>query len=174
MFPTIRVRRADDWYAMILNTMYLANCHGSWSSVVKGAVLAGMAIGAPLPPKVAICQSRYGLILKGKSPHAPREGSWTLDSHDENSFLLNPFTTTQLIWLAQKGDVIFPESQLRKSVKLWFKAKELGQTAKISFITNMSHTLPSQIEDLPQGIQLLATLILMSLTTIDQYRRNND
>jgi len=114
-----------------------------------------MAIGAPLPPKVAICQSRYGLILKGKSPYAPRDGSWTIHPLDENSFLLNPFTTTQLIWLVQKGDVIFPESQLRKSVKLWFRAQELGQTAKISFVTNRSHTLPSQIEDLAQGIQLL-------------------
>jgi hypothetical protein len=102
-----------------------------------------MAIGAQLPPKIVICPRRYGLSLNGGGQHAPEEGRWTIDPLYENSFLPD-----QLIWLVERGDVIFADSQLKKTIKLCFKAQELGKTTTMTFVANGFDNAPCWLEDL--------------------------
>lgn len=107
-----------------------------------------MAIGGPLPPTITTCKRRYGLSWKGGEQFAPRKGYWTIHQDDENAPPYNFKSNMQLIWLVDKGDVIFAGEELKKTIKLSFKAEELPQIATIQFIANGSDHIPRHYEDL--------------------------
>jgi len=102
-----------------------------------------MAIGAQLPARITICPRRYGLSLNGGVQAESKEGRWSIDPLDENAFSPN-----QLIWLVEKGDVIFADSELKKTIKLCFKTEELRQTTTITFLANDHDSIPRRLEDL--------------------------
>lgn len=105
-----------------------------------------MAIGSELPPKVATCPRRYGLSLNRDGQPTSKQGCWTIDPLDKNAF--SPYS---LIWLSERGDVIFPGSQIKKMIKLCFETQELGQATKITFLANNSDIIPRRMEDLMTG-----------------------
>jgi len=96
-----------------------------------------MAVGARLPPKISICPRRYGLRC---------ERNWRIDPLDEHAF-----STKQLIWVVDRGDVIFAGSELKKTIKLLFIGRELWQTTTITFVANSSDSIPHRLEDLTTG-----------------------
>jgi hypothetical protein len=121
------------------------NRRHSWSSVVKGAVLRGMAIGAEIPPKIATCPRRYGLSLNGGRPPSLKEGLWTVDPLDDKIF-----SPTQLIWLVNRGDVIFPDSEFTRTIKLGFQKQDIKnlQTTEITFVADGNDRVPTRLEEL--------------------------
>lgn len=123
----------------------LSNHHHSWSSVVKGAVLRGMAIGAEIPPKIATCPRRYGVSLNGGRSPSLKEGVWTVDPLDEKIF-----SPSELIWLVNRGDVIFPDSELTRTIKLSFQKQDIKnlQTTEITFVADGNDRVPSRLEEL--------------------------
>jgi len=124
--------------------VYRAN--DSWSSVVQGAVLRGMAIGARIPPKVATCPRRYGLCLnQGRMPDIT-EGIWDIDPPDENVF-----PQGRLIWLVSRQDVIFPDSEFKKKIKFSFETEQCGRASVITFVADGGDRIPSRLEDLSPG-----------------------
>jgi hypothetical protein len=116
----------------------------SWSSVVQGAALKGMAIGGPRPPKITTCSRRYGIGLR-------KGGNWMIHRDDENSFPSNLLPDNELIWLVDRGDVIFADTELKKTIKLSFKAQELLQTTTIQFVASGSDNVLRQLETLMTG-----------------------
>lgn len=104
-----------------------------------------MAIGAEIPPKIATCPRRYGLSLNGGRLPSLKEGVWTVDPLDDKIF-----SPTQLIWLVNRGDVIFPDSELTRTIKLGFQRQDIKnlQTTEITFIADGNDRVPSRLEEL--------------------------
>lgn len=119
-----------------------------------------MAVGAEVPPKVATCPRRYGLSLNGGVQRELKEGVWEVHPLDEKAFSPN-----ELIWLVERGDVIFTDSELKKTIKLCFKTLELGQTSTISLVANGSDTAPTELEELNKGVSLACYHPLTPLLT---------
>jgi len=105
-----------------------------------------MAIGAQLPPKIEICPRWYGLSFGGSDL---KNGCWTIDPQDENPSLPN-----ELVWLVEKGETIFADSQIKKTIRLCFESRERKQTSTIGFVTTLSDRTPRTLGDLLTGSML--------------------
>ena len=115
----------------------------SWSSVVQGAVLRGMAVGSKIPPKVVLCRRHYGFSLNRGQIPSIAEGIWEVDPLDDNNF-----SQDQLIWLVQRRDIIFPDSELKKKIKLSYKTQKIGKASTITFLADARDEAPSRFKEL--------------------------
>jgi hypothetical protein len=132
---------------------YLFNTdhHGSWSSVVQGAVLRGMGIGARIPPRVATCPRRYGICLNQGVLPGRTEDVWSVHPPNENIYPLG-----RLIWLVSRADVIFSDSVFKKKIQLSFRTEQPGKSSIITFIADQGDVIPSRLEDLsPRGTLIM-------------------
>lgn len=121
----------------------------SWSSVVQGAVLHGMAVGARLPPKIAMCPRRYGLCLNRRQATSRYNGVWNVYPAEWNE----P-QEDQLIWVVPSRDVIFPDVEFKKTLKLSFSTEQLTSDSIITFVADGGDKVPSRLEELTSSSEL--------------------
>lgn len=62
----------------------------------------------------------------------------------------------QLIWLVQNRDVIFPDVEVKKEIKLSFTAEQWTSTSMITFVADGGDTVPSRFEQLKPGSECAA------------------
>jgi hypothetical protein len=113
--------------------------------VVKGAVLRGMAIGAAVPPKITICPRRYGFCLNVGQEISRKQGSWTINSREDEDGRCFP---GEIKWMVKKGEIVFPESQIKRNIKAWFQAQELKEMTTIAFVASSGDVVPRYLDEL--------------------------
>lgn len=110
-----------------------------------------MAVGSKLPPRIGSCPQRYGISLNGGAATKYSEGFWSVDPQDSRALV-----PQDLIWLVEKGDMIFPTDDLamlrtpeiKVDLKLSFKITKLPQSISITFVASGSNRVPKVIDDL--------------------------
>jgi hypothetical protein len=71
------------------------------------------------------------------------DGIWTVDHRDERAF-----SPTELIWLVEKGDIIFPDASPEKKIKLCFSRRGFCESTTITLITDRHDIVPRRWEQL--------------------------
>lgn len=125
----------------------------SWSGVVRGAVLAGIGMGIPIPPKVSRCLRHYGVCVAEEYKH------WQHFEQDQVSDVFHgrPMARDPLIWKVRKGDLILPNEPIIKVFAINCKFTDpahqpVDQTVNIKFVATALDDLPLKLSQLPRGI----------------------
>ncbi|KAF2737635.1 actin-like ATPase domain-containing protein [Polyplosphaeria fusca] len=157
-------------YARGQDSMAVRRATDGWSAVVRGAVLTGAGIGAPLPPRVSQAPRNYGICLS----HVYQE--WSSLSPDEvvvDSFDGRHMVRDTMTWLIRQGDLILPGQPLKKvsSVELRFTGNEhaTGRGVIIPFVAardgaNERQEAPTKMSEISKNSD---TVINMDLSVAD-------
>ena len=153
----IMVELAEEAY-VISYTMISLNltCGYRWSAVVKGAVLTGLGLGVPVPPKVSNCPRHYGISV------AQEYKEW---QHRDQQLVHDVFHGRQMardpiIGMIRKGDLICGDKAIIHespiNCKFTAAAHQAGnRTVCIRFVATNLDELPSRLSELPRGNVLI-------------------
>lgn len=120
-----------------------------WSGVVRGAVLTGIGMGIPIPPKVSNCPRHYGICV------AQEYKDWQHQEQEEISDLFHGrrMARDPLIWMVGKGDLILPDEPIvnQFTINCKFTAsahRAPDKTVGIKFVASNQDDLPSRLSQL--------------------------
>lgn len=139
-----------------------------WTAVVQGAVYKTMGVGSDVATKVGICPRHYGVCLSE---------SYEEWRHLENAVhrdRLNDreIVRDQIVWLVKRGDVILPDSPIKKSINLQGHVTKTehrrGMSIKVTFVATAAPEAPPNMAELKNGEREIADL----LVNLDAIRRD--
>jgi hypothetical protein len=141
-----------------------------WSSVVKGAVLAGTGIGMELPVRLNSCLRHYGITV----PQSHLIGQYTgsqialevLGEGRISGFEVGS-VPYEVIWLVRRGDLISREMIATQTIKVrcTFAQKHYDsqRVVRIGFIAAAARHPPSMVY-LPSGMLYFLYLSILEIS----------
>jgi len=126
---------------------------------VKGAVMTGIGMGVPVPPKVSQCPRHYAISVSQEYK------DWQHTDQDlvQDVFHGRRMARDPIIGIIRKGDLILGHpinKEITINCKFTESAYQAGnRTVGIVFVGSDLEELPSRLANLPRGMPCLHSIL---------------